>query len=73
MYYLRSKAASDAIQFTVIQKGSETKEAAPTESSASLHEEDSRSPKRRKQENHEEEEAIACSLLNRDQCVSCGS
>jgi ribonucleoside-diphosphate reductase alpha chain len=73
MYYLRSKAAADAIQFTVVQNLNEGKvQATATEVNLSVVGEDGSSPKRHKQEK-QQEEAIACSLLNRDECVSCGS
>ena len=57
MYYLRTKAAADAIQFTVEQKsGDET-----VDGLASRAEEITSA------------EAIACSLDTPDDCLSCGS
>jgi ribonucleoside-diphosphate reductase alpha chain len=57
MYYLRTKAAADAIQFTVEQKvADETVDglASRADEATSL-------------------EAIACSLDTPDDCLSCGS
>lgn len=53
MYYLRTKAAADAIQFTVDQQMLKKKEGAVDEDLA--------------------QEAAMCSLMNGDDCASCGA
>ena len=54
MYYLRTKAAVDAIKFTVDQQALQRKSAADAKSEAGLAQ-------------------LACSLENKDECLSCGA
>jgi ribonucleoside-diphosphate reductase alpha chain len=58
MYYLRTKAAADAIQFTVDAKSGEDKTVSGLAERA---------------EEVPSMEAIACSLDTPDDCLSCGS
>ena len=64
MYYLRTKAAADAIQFTVESEAESTP--VKDETMANLAE---------RSENIDplSVEAIACSLDNADDCMMCGS
>ncbi len=62
MYYLRSKAATDAIKFTLdkeaIQESQPESEAAPEESEVSM---------------TQKQSDMQCSLDNPDDCIACGS
>lgn len=76
MYYLRTKAAADAIKFTVRDndKSEETEEVdtaalhAPAPAQAQMH-----SDVPTAQMMKDNEEAMMCSLDNPDACISCGS
>lgn len=65
MYYLRTKAAAQAIQFTVdkkkLQQSSTTKSAEKSESKTEGDKQDNNMA------------AMACSLQNKDDCLMCGS
>jgi len=74
MYYLRTKAAAAAIQFTV----DKTRLAQTTEAQESDQEVKVESPKKAPQSTEEEERAynmaaMVCSLENKDDCLMCGS
>jgi ribonucleotide reductase alpha subunit len=58
MYYLRTKAAADAIQFTVEQKSAEDQTVGGLQERA---------------EDADSMDAIACSLDSPDDCLMCGS
>lgn len=60
MYYLRTRPAANAIQFTVDQKVVQ-KVRDEKEQDAS------------QQETNEQEDAMACSLQNKEACVMCSS
>lgn len=78
MYYLRTKAAADAIKFTVDQKALEQKEKKEQEPEEEKEpepkepesEEDVEAWRKQREENRK---AMVCSLKNKDACVSCGS
>jgi ribonucleoside-diphosphate reductase alpha chain len=58
MYYLRTKAATDAIKFTVDKKYKSQPTAAPAQNSI-------------REMSEAEQAAIACSLENPDSCEMC--
>ncbi len=62
MYYLRTKAASQAIQFTVDKSGVAATTASPTAQ-----------PIQEKPTEEEIKEQLACSIENPDDCEMCGS
>lgn len=63
MYYLRTKPAANAIQFTVDQKVVQK-----------VRDENQKVQDATKQENNEQQEqAMACSLQNKEACVMCSS
>ena len=67
MYYLRSKPAANAIQFTVNKLALDNKENASAEN-------DAKKPKFERQMSADQQKAAAlCSLLNREECDMCGS
>ena len=73
MYYLRTKAAAAAIQFTVDKKKlkeiSNNKEnQAPSNDGDVI-----KSLEKKKLEDKENMAAMVCSIQNRDECLSCGS
>ena len=65
MYYLRSKPAASAIQFTVdktkLKKAVGNGESAPTPND------------KREDDQRRNREAMVCSLQNKDDCLMCGS
>ena len=63
MYYLRTKPAASAIQFTVDK--SKLKKANGVDTSADATKENEEERKNR--------EAMVCSLQNKDDCLMCGS
>ena len=63
MYYLRTKPAASAIQFTVDK--SKLKKANGVDTSADATKE--------KEEERKNREAMVCSLQNKDDCLMCGS
>ena len=67
MYYLRSKPAASAIQFTVDK--SKLKKATDDEESATA----SPSYGQKTDEQRRNREAMVCSLQNKDDCLMCGS
>ena len=63
MYYLRTRPAANAIQFTVDQKVVQK-----------VREENQKAQDASKQENNEQQEAaMACSLQNKEACVMCSA
>ena len=63
MYYLRTRPAANAIQFTVDQKVVQK-----------VREDGQKAQDNTKQEtNEKQEQAIACSIQNREECVMCSS
>ncbi|GMH35229.1 hypothetical protein BSKO_03097 [Bryopsis sp. KO-2023] len=64
MYYLRTRAAADAIKFTVDQQGLAKRRAMRAKTSE-FAEENSREEQLAK--------ALTCSLENKDDCIACGS
>ena len=58
MYYLRTKAATDAIKFTIDKSVTEEPEAESVEEQTDL---------------EEQHDAVACSLEDPDDCEMCGS
>jgi len=85
MYYLRTKAASDAIKFTVSKQGqsqmqpvtetSQTEKIAEAEGKAKAAKlaKDRVAEMAKNVSNFTEEETIACSIDNPDDCEACGS
>jgi len=81
MYYLRTKAAAEAIKFTVDQASLQSKVALDKQRSTSSvvsadapSTPDSSNASRRGSVSADEAHAqVACSLQNRDECLSCGS
>lgn len=63
--YLRTRAAADAIKFTVDQQDLEKRRASKAGSGKSAE------PKLKQEE--ELVKALACSLDNKDECLACGS
>jgi len=65
MYYLRSKPAASAIQFTVdktkLKKAVENEEPASTSNG------------KKEDDQRRNREAMVCSLQNKDDCLMCGS
>ena len=80
MYYLRTKAAANAIQFTVdktkltmtksTKDGHETQEAIANSGDANKEEQDEAVEAARKKF---EEAKLMCSIENKDDCLMCGS
>jgi ribonucleoside-diphosphate reductase subunit M1 len=66
MYYLRTKPAASAIQFTVDK--SKLKKSTESEDSSR-----SNGTPDRKEEQRRNLEAMVCSLQNKDDCLMCGS
>ena len=63
MYYLRTRPAANAIQFTVDQKVVQK-----------VREDSQKSQDASKQESNEkQEQAIACSIQNKEECVMCSA
>jgi len=75
MYYLRTKAAADAIQFTVdqtmLQKQQTQEESGTSLLKRQKREDDQEEMNTKRQKQNEAD--IVCSLQNRDACLSCGS
>ena len=71
MYYLRTKPAANAIQFTVDKKKLKQR----TQSSASPASATEKKIKEDEETNKAEENmaAMVCSLANKDDCLMCGS
>jgi len=65
MYYLRSKPAASAIQFTVDKSKLKKNVATDAASVADANGQD--------QEQRRNREAMVCSLQNKDDCLMCGS
>ena len=65
MYYLRTKPAANAIQFTVDK--SKLKNATAVNGSSNGVEEES------KKDSEQNMAAMVCSLENKDECLMCGS
>lgn len=78
MYYLRTRAAADAIQFTVDKSSFK---AAPVPKPIAVIVSPDKSPEATPRlstdeleaENEAQMAAMVCSLENRDACISCGS
>jgi ribonucleoside-diphosphate reductase alpha chain len=71
MYYLRSRPAADAIQFTVDKQALEPKPAAAPAITESVHDAEAIITE---QANHEVAMSeISCAIDNKDDCLSCGS
>jgi len=64
MYYLRTRPAANAIQFTIDQKV--VMEARQKQRKSQKH-------KKGEDDKENQEQAIACSLQNREACVMCSS
>ena len=74
MYYLRTKPAANAIQFTVDKKKLKQRAGASPSSAASPSAPSQTTPKVKKEEKVEENmAAMVCSLANKDDCLMCGS
>lgn len=69
MYYLRTKPAASAIQFTV----DKSKLKKSTESEDSPRTPRTNGTPDRKEEQRRNLEAMVCSLQNKDDCLMCGS
>jgi ribonucleoside-diphosphate reductase subunit M1 len=70
MYYLRTKAAADAIKFTVDQAGLASKAALDKERSTSV---DLGDGAKAAASEEEARAQMVCSIDNREDCLSCGA
>ena len=77
MYYLRTKAAASAIQFTVdktkLKAANPTKETEATAEAADKNGENGEKEDKEAAQKKYEEAVLMCSIQNKDDCLMCGS
>ena len=73
MYYLRTKAAASAIQFTVDKTKLKVTETQETENEEGKDELDQEELKAKKAEEERKMAALICSRENKDDCMMCGA